>query len=74
MNHSHIIRLYEAFEDEKNIYTICEHAKNGTLKHYLSQKKKLKEREAFVFVFQTCIALDYLHKKSVIHCDIQVFF
>jgi len=40
------------------------------LKQYLNQKKQLKEKEAFVFVFQTCIALDYLHKKSIIHCDI----
>ena len=77
LNHSHIIRLYEAFEDEKNIYMVFEYAKNGTLKQYLNQKKKLKEKEAFVFVFQTCLALDYLHKKSIVHSDInvlQIFF
>ena len=39
--------------------------------HYLKGKSPLTEDEAFVYFFQTCLALDYLHQKKIIHRDLK---
>ena len=74
LTHPHIIRLYEYFQDEQNIYLVMEYAENGSLFFYIRKKMKLNkltERESFVFFFQTCIGIDYLHKNSIIHRDLK---
>lgn len=71
LDHPHIIKLYHTFEDSENVYLVLEYAKNGSLFFYLRKKKKCNEREAFVFFFQTCIGIDYLHKKGILHRDIK---
>lgn len=43
----------------------------GSLADYLNQKHVLTEDEAFVYFFQTCLALDYLHLKKIIHRDLK---
>jgi len=71
LNHPHVIKLLEYFEDKENVYLILEYAQKGTLGSYLKKKKKLPENEAFIFFFQTCVGLDYLHKKGVVHRDLK---
>ena len=72
LNHPHIIRLLYSFEDKENVYLVLEYAENGNLFYYLRKKKQLTEREAFVYYFQTCIGIDYLHKKGILHRDLKV--
>jgi len=71
INHPHITRLYNYFEDNENVYLVLEYAENGSLFHYLRRKKKFTEDEAFIYFFQTCLGIDYLHKKKVIHRDLK---
>ena len=49
LDHPHIVKLYHAFEDSENVYLILEYAPNGNLFFYLKRKKKLDERESFVY-------------------------
>lgn len=44
---------------------------NGSLFGYLRKRKILPENEAFVYFFQTCLGIDYLHKKQIIHRDLK---
>ena len=72
LSHPNIIKLKKFFEDKDNVYLILEYAEKGSLEAYLKKKNKLEEKEAFVFFFQTCLGLKYLHGKNVIHRDIKV--
>jgi serine/threonine protein kinase len=68
--HPHINRMLHMFEDKNNVYIVSDYEKLGPLSGYLKKKKKLQEKEAFVYFFQTCIGLDYLHKKKILHRDL----
>ena len=73
LEHPHVIKLINYFEDKDNVYLILEYAENSSLFYYLRKMKKLKEEEAFIYFFQTCVGIDYLHKKGIIHRDLKVF-
>jgi len=71
ISHPHIVKLYTYFEDTENVYLVLEFAENGSLFHYLRKRRKFSEEEAFVYFFQTCLGIDYLHKRRVIHRDLK---
>lgn len=72
LNHPHIIQLHDYFEDSSNIYLLLEYAEKGNLYKFLKKKKKIPEKEAFIYWIQTCLGVDYLHKKNIMHRDIKV--
>ncbi len=51
MNHPNILKLYDKFEDTQNVYLTLEYAENGSLFDYLKRKKKIQEKEAFIYFF-----------------------
>lgn len=71
MDHPHVIKLLHYFEDKENVYLILQYAENGSLFRYLKKKNRFKEEEAFVYFFQTCLGIDYLHKNGIIHRDLK---
>lgn len=52
---------------------VLDYAENGNLYSYLRKQRKLKESEAFVYFYQTMLAIEYLHKNDILHRDIKVF-
>ena len=72
LNHPHIIKLYDCFYENNQVYMIMEWAKNGNLYSHLYRKKKFDEKESFRFFFQTCRAIHYLHNINIIHRDVKV--
>lgn len=73
LHHPHIIQLFDFFEDHENIYLVLEYAENGNLRSFLKRKKRLSEKEAFIYFIQACLGVDFLHKKNIIHRDLKVF-
>jgi serine/threonine protein kinase len=37
----------------------------------LRKKKKLRESDAFIYFFQTCLGIDYIQKRGIIHRDLK---
>ncbi|GAX80680.1 hypothetical protein CEUSTIGMA_g8115.t1 [Chlamydomonas eustigma] len=73
MEHENIIRLYAAFEDEKNVYMVQEFAGGGDLFEDLKRNGgQVKERQAVKGVIQPFLSsLVYMHSKTIIHRDIK---
>ena len=48
MNHPNIVKIYEAFETESNVYLVMENISGGSLHSYLKSKpnRRLEEEDA----------------------------
>ena len=71
LNHKNIIKLYEVFETESNIYIVTELCTGKELFHYIYTKKALNEYEALPIFHQIIDAMVYLHDMNIVHRDIK---
>ena len=71
LNHKNIIKLYELFETESNIYIVTELYTGKELFHYIYKKKTLNEYEALTIFHQVIDAMVYLHEMNIVHRDIK---
>lgn len=72
INHPHIIKLFNHFEDEKYFYLIMELAE-GNLFHKLYRERHFLERVAAQYFREVLLAVEYLHSHipAIIHRDIK---
>ena len=71
LNHKNIIKLYEVFETQTNIYIVTELYTGKELFHYIYNKKHLNEYEALTIFHQLIDAMVYLHEMNIVHRDIK---
>jgi len=75
LDHPHIIRLYESFEDYQNIYFIMEEAKGGELLKVLAQNYekgfRLNEKWLTLVMKQILHGVSYCHANRIIHKDLK---
>ncbi|CAD6185154.1 unnamed protein product [Caenorhabditis auriculariae] len=71
LNHPYIIKLYQVMETENTIYLVTEYAANGEIYDQILQRKKLSEDEARWKFWQMISAVEYCHKKGVVHRDLK---
>ncbi|XP_012628208.1 NUAK family SNF1-like kinase 1 isoform X1 [Microcebus murinus] len=72
LNHPHIISIYEVFENKDKIVIIMEYASKGELYDYISERRRLSERETRHFFRQIVSAVHYCHKNGVVHRDLKL--
>jgi len=46
LNHPNILKLYDHFEDELNLYLVLEYCERGELASLIKKKKTLSQEEA----------------------------
>ncbi|EGR27342.1 protein kinase domain protein, partial [Ichthyophthirius multifiliis] len=71
MIHQNICKLFSFFEDKQNVYLVLEYCEKGNLFQILKKSQFFLEKTAFAFFFQTCLAIDHLHKNDIIHRDLK---
>lgn len=72
LQHTHIVALYEVFEDRKGVYLVLERVRGPTLSTVLQEEKHgLSERCALKLVAQVLEALCYMHALGYAHRDIK---
>ncbi|CAD7960401.1 unnamed protein product [Amoebophrya sp. A25] len=75
LDHPHIIRLFEYFEDYNNIYIVMETAKGGELLDVIESNYKagyrLNEQWISVVYTQVLNAISYVHSRGIMHKDLK---
>jgi calcium-dependent protein kinase len=71
MDHPNIIKLFETFEDHRNIYLVMEVCTGGELLSRIIEASRFNERDAAVVMQQMLRALFYLHEQHICHRDLK---
>lgn len=69
--HENIVRLYENFSSEKNIYLVLELCLGGDLSKFIKRRVRLDERLSISFLAQLTSGLAFLQEKNFIHRDLK---
>ncbi|KAF9105488.1 hypothetical protein BGX27_009593 [Mortierella sp. AM989] len=71
INHPHVIRLYDVYETDKELFLVMEYVSGGELFEYLVNKGRLDEAEALKFFQQVIVGLAFCHKRKICHRDLK---
>ena len=78
LTNKNIVKYYESFQMEQNIYIVMEYCEKGDLCTYMSERQKNKKsnyyfNEDFIWklFIQISIGLYYIHSKKILHRDIK---
>jgi len=71
MDHPNIIKLYESFEDHRNIYLILELATGGELFDRIIDTGSFSEVQAAIVMQHMFRAIFYMHQNHICHRDLK---
>ena len=71
LNHPHLVRVTDFFEEEDNTYLVMDFVDGESLADRISRQGALPEQDTLVWAGQLLDALTYCHGEGVIHRDIK---
>eukprot|EP00915_Cephaloidophora_sp_WS-2016_P006502 GHVH01008782.1.p1 GENE.GHVH01008782.1~~GHVH01008782.1.p1 ORF type:complete len:546 (+),score=86.10 GHVH01008782.1:183-1820(+) len=75
LDHQNVIKVYEVYEDKKNLCIIMEACSGGELQDTIVSAKQRRKRLSEVFICdvmrQLLSAVNYFHKRNVAHRDLK---
>ena len=67
-----VLYMGVAFDCEHHYYMVTEYVSRGSLFSILHQKKvRLDEEKTYSIAKQIAIAMSYLHRQNILHCDLK---
>jgi len=71
LKHPNAIQYYDCLRKGHFIYLLLEYASNGCVFFYIDAMSGLPPNLAMRFLYQTALAVKYLHERGIIHRDIK---
>jgi len=75
LDHPHIIRIFETFESDTALHIVMDYAEGGDLAAVIADTKSqgvmLSESWVCTAAVQVGSALEFMHARGVIHCDLK---
>lgn len=71
MDHPHIVKVYDYYEDVDNFNIVMEYCKGGELFEHISKRGVFDETMASDIMKQILSAISYLHLQNIIHSDLK---
>jgi len=71
LDHPHIIKLYEIYQDSSHIYMVTEFLGGGELFDVLVKKRALSESISAKIIKQVLQAINYCQTKRIVHRDLK---
>jgi serine/threonine-protein kinase len=71
VHHPHIVNVLEVFEENNTAYIIMEYIAGCSLKFMIDSESSLPENKVLKYIHQIGNALDFVHKKNIVHLDIK---
>lgn len=72
LNHPNIVRIYDFFFDNSQLFLILEYCSNGSLLDMIYTKKKLEIPHLIKIAKEIVDAMAFMHSKGIAHCDIKL--
>ncbi|KAJ8517950.1 hypothetical protein ONZ45_g4927 [Pleurotus djamor] len=71
MDHPNIMRIYDVYEGERELFLVLEYVEGGELFDFLVNRGRLPPLEALIYFKQIIYGLNYAHTFSIIHRDLK---
>jgi calcium-dependent protein kinase len=71
LDHPHIVKLYELYEDQKNYYLVTEYCTGGELFDRIKKLNYFTEKKAADTMKQILGAVVYCHIHNIVHRDLK---
>lgn len=71
MDHPNVVRIYDVFEGERDLFLVLEYVDGGELFDYLVNHGRMEPQKALRYFKQIIHGLSYAHAFAVIHRDLK---
>ncbi len=70
LENEHLIRIYEFFEEGKNLFLVMEFVEGDSMSERILFFKSIPVKDAVSYIRQACFGLSYAHQRGIVHRDL----